>query len=307
MTSTKKLIKFNVETERILQILSSEIYDSPLAMLRENVQNGYDAILMRCTEEKTQVEDHKISIDINGLVLTIEDDGIGMTEEVLRENFWKAGSSGKKTQLAQESGVIGTFGIGAMANFGVCSELLVESRSVFSSETMISRAARSELKIAEDCVELDSIVDGRSPGTKITATLDESLALTDERIENYLQQYVRYLPVSVTVNGRLISKEDPEQTIVDAGYSSLSIRQISDGTFAGKLETLTNSSGRVIAVLRELTLNGVQLNGQLILTQQGGATMGFREFLWPSAVAAGRALSVWRYCKPWYSSSNGRA
>ena len=45
----KERIAFDVETERILQILSSEIYDSPKAFLRENVQNAYDAILMRCT------------------------------------------------------------------------------------------------------------------------------------------------------------------------------------------------------------------------------------------------------------------
>ncbi len=44
-------IKFQVETKRILEILSSEIYDSPYALLRENIQNAYDAILMRITEE----------------------------------------------------------------------------------------------------------------------------------------------------------------------------------------------------------------------------------------------------------------
>lgn len=37
--------KFNVE--RVLQILSDDIYDSPLSLLRENVQNAYDAILQR--------------------------------------------------------------------------------------------------------------------------------------------------------------------------------------------------------------------------------------------------------------------
>ena len=38
----KERISFEVETERILQILSEEIYDSPKAFLRENVQNAYD-------------------------------------------------------------------------------------------------------------------------------------------------------------------------------------------------------------------------------------------------------------------------
>ena len=34
-------IAFEVETARVLEILSKEIYDSPLALLRENVQNAY--------------------------------------------------------------------------------------------------------------------------------------------------------------------------------------------------------------------------------------------------------------------------
>src|SRR5262249_40386274 len=123
----KQRIAFEVETSRILQILSSEIYDSPKAFLRENVQNAYDAILMRCTSQNLSLADRRIEIVIDGLNLKIADDGIGMTDEVLEQNFWKAGSSGKRSELAQRSGVIGTFGIGAMANFGVCTELRVET------------------------------------------------------------------------------------------------------------------------------------------------------------------------------------
>src|SRR5258708_9448170 len=97
----KKRIAFDVETERVLQILSSEIYDSPKAFLRENVQNAYDAILMRCTAQKLPIEDRKIQITVHDRLLTVEDDGIGMPEDVLKNNFWKAGSSGKKSELAQ--------------------------------------------------------------------------------------------------------------------------------------------------------------------------------------------------------------
>src|SRR5262245_44291162 len=119
MSETKERIAFDVETSRILQILSSEIYDSPKAFLRENVQNAYDAILMRCTAQKLPLEKRLIEVTVEGKKLSVRDDGIGMTDDVLKNNFWKAGSSGKKSELAQRSGVIGTFGIGAMANFGV--------------------------------------------------------------------------------------------------------------------------------------------------------------------------------------------
>src|SRR5438093_2296762 len=158
-------ITFEVETARVLEILSKEIYDSPLALLRENVQNAYDATLMRCTVEGADVRESTIEIKLEPFKLTITDHGIGMSEEVLRNNFWKAGSSGKKSELAQKSGVIGTFGIGAMANFGVCTALRVETRHIASDITLISSAMRSELRIAQDCIDLERVADGRPPGT----------------------------------------------------------------------------------------------------------------------------------------------
>lgn len=90
----KERIAFDVQTDRILQILSSEIYDSPKAFLRENVQNAYDAILMRCTAQGLPITERKIDIIVETDHLTVEDDGIGMTDQVLKDNFWKAGSSG---------------------------------------------------------------------------------------------------------------------------------------------------------------------------------------------------------------------
>lgn len=43
-------IPFNVQIDRVLDLLCSQIYDSPLSLLRENVQNAYDAILQRSQE-----------------------------------------------------------------------------------------------------------------------------------------------------------------------------------------------------------------------------------------------------------------
>src|SRR2546427_3869673 len=174
---TKERISFDVETDRILQILSAEIYDSPKAFLRENVQNAYDAILMRCTAQGLSIADRKIEITVEKDRLTVVDDGIGMTDEVLRNNFWKAGSTGKKSDLAQRSGVIGTFGIGAMANFGVCTALRVETRHIDSSVTLVSSAKRADLRIAQDCIDLERLADERMHGTIIIADLDPSFAI----------------------------------------------------------------------------------------------------------------------------------
>ncbi|WP_238258879.1 ATP-binding protein, partial [Methylorubrum podarium] len=277
MTETGRIL-FDVETSRILQILSAEIYDSPKAILRENVQNAYDAILMRCTAQNLNVEERRIQVTVGNGILRVEDDGIGMTEDVLRQNFWKAGSSGKRSELAQKSGVIGTFGIGALANFGVCTSLKVETRHIDAAETLVSGARREDLKIAQECITFERVADSRSPGTIVTAELDPSFAIDEKTTCDYLRQYVRFLPVPVFVNETLIS-QDTFDNVLGAGDSTFEVvatRNVSGGNYSGRLETAVNSQARVRARLTNLTLSGNSLRGGLYLVQQGGQTLGFR-------------------------------
>lgn len=274
----KDKITFEVETSRILEILASEIYDSPKAFLRENVQNAYDAILMRCTEQDLHLADREIEITVEPNRLTIRDDGIGMSEEVLRENFWKAGSSGKKTDLAQRSGVIGTFGIGAMANFGVCTALRVETRHIESDITLVSSANREDLHISQECIDLERVEDDREPGTLVIADLDPSFSIDEAGVCDYLKQYVRFLPVSVTVNGTVVSLEKFEDTLAGRaqGFEQISSRQVSHGEYAGTLNTLVGSQARILARLTDITLSNNSIEGEIFLVQQEGQTLGFR-------------------------------
>lgn len=274
----KEQIAFDVETGRILQILSSEIYDSPKAFLRENVQNAYDAILMRCTAQRLSIVDRKIEITIEKKRLTVRDDGIGMTDEVLKNNFWKAGSSGKKSELAQQSGVIGTFGIGAMANFGVCTALHVETRHIDSGVTLVSSARRADLRIAQNCIDLERMADDRMPGTIVKADLDPSFSIDETAACEYLSQYARFLPVPVLVNGSLISQQLFGNTLGNqaASYNEISSRPVSRGEFSGTLRTLVNPQARVLARLDGISFNGNPLSGEAFFVQQGGQTLGFR-------------------------------
>jgi len=83
--------------------------------------------------------------------VVVDDNGIGMNETELRNNYWVTGFKREKDRIGTCFWVIGTFGIGAMANFGVCSKLIVETRSRESHETLVSTAVREELSISEDC------------------------------------------------------------------------------------------------------------------------------------------------------------
>ena len=281
-------IAFEVETSRILEILSSEIYDSPQAFLRENVQNAYDAILMRCTAEGTSLNDRTIAIEVNGRFLTVLDDGIGMNKSVLKDNFWKAGSSGKRSELAQRAGVIGTFGIGAMANFGVCTALSVETRHIGSEETLISSARRDNLRISQNCIDLRIVNDGRQPGSKIIAELDPEFPLNESSIRDYLRQYVRFLPVPVYVNGVNISQGSYEDEISGTaeGFQEVMSRRMRDdrGPFEANVSVSVDPLGRVLVRLNEIVFHGTSVNGNAFLIQQRGQIHAYRNFFGLSPV-----------------------
>ena len=273
-------LAFNVDTGRILQILASEIYDSPRAFLRENVQNAYDAILMRCTAENLLVEDRRIEITVDSSSIAVRDDGIGMEEEVLANNFWKAGSSGKKSDLARRSGVIGTFGIGAMANFGVCSALRVETRHTDSDVTLITSASRDNLAIAEKCIDLSRIPDTREPGTLIVANLDSPNSISAPMVCDYLKQYVRFLPVPVFVDGRIISQESFADVANSSrsGFEQIFRQRMTNRTFAGMVDVSVNSQSRVFVRITDVDFNGTRLLGEACFVEDGGTTHAYRNF-----------------------------
>lgn len=270
-------IAFEVETARVLEILSKEIYDSPLALLRENVQNAYDAILMRCTLDSSDLREATINLNIEPLRLTIADDGIGMTEDVLRNNFWKAGSSGKKTELARKSGVIGTFGIGAMANFGVCTKLRVETRAVESDTTLISVAEKSKLSFSQECIDLEHVQTDRNPGTTLIADLDPDSRLDERRAAAYLDAYVAYLPVRVLLNRELISQRDYTESLAK-GFHHCGGRQSALGGYEANVQVSLDSNGQVTARVTDIRLQGVPVDGDLILVQGSGQLMGLRNY-----------------------------
>src|SRR5439155_11442875 len=121
MTTVPMKIPFPVDISRMIELLAAQIYPSPFALLRENVQNSFDAILIR--RHLGADFSPRIDVVIEPTLVRVVDNGVGMSPDDLRTHFWRAGSSSKNTTEARAAGVVGTFGIGAMANFGVAEEL----------------------------------------------------------------------------------------------------------------------------------------------------------------------------------------
>ena len=133
--------------------MRNKIYPTPFALLRENVQNAYDAVLLRQHAKKDF--EGRIDITIEPLRVRVANNGLGMSRDDLRDHFWRAGSSSKNTDEARAAGVVGTFGIGAMANFGIAEGLSVETESAQGGERTTCSAARATLSVTEDCITFE--------------------------------------------------------------------------------------------------------------------------------------------------------
>jgi molecular chaperone HtpG len=273
-------IVFQIETTRVLEILTREIYDSPLALIRENLQNAYDAVRMRFAKSGILNEGGRIDVRVGNGEISIADNGIGMTEPVLRQNFWKAGSSGKHSDDARRAGVVGTFGIGAMANFGVCSQLVVETLAEGATETLRSVAKRDLLRLAEECITLERTAAARAVGTTVTATLDDDHAISEDQARRYLVPYVGLLPVPVYLNDKLISGGTVEASLRISGrpFTLLSKKDWNwkDNSGAGTFEVRVDANGQILVDVTGLGLSGNSVEGSMTLLQAGGQLMGLR-------------------------------
>ncbi|MEO4016304.1 ATP-binding protein [Pseudomonas rossensis] len=269
-------IPFQVETDRVLEILSKQIYDSPFAMVRENVQNSYDAILMRADVEGRPLTEYLIEVKVAPGTISITDDGIGMSESVLRDNFWRAGSSGKNTESARKAGVIGTFGIGAMANFGVCAELSVTTRTSTDEVGYRTTAQKQNLKIGQDCITFEELDESTPIGTSILATLDENTQLDLLGLKAYVGQFVKFLPVPVFINDELVSQQDQMASIGISGWQSIGKTKVQADALTFELEAYISGNIGVGVVCTEFCLDGTPIKGSLCLRSGMGSIMGLR-------------------------------
>lgn len=283
-------MRLKVDIKKIIKLLAKDIYDSPYALLRENLQNAYDAVLMRKAKDDT-FNNPVIRMTIDNGVITIADNGIGMTQDVIENNYWKAGSSGKNNEEARKAGVVGTFGIGAMANFGVCQKLEVHTRYYASDETIITSLDCENISLDEDCISRDSYHNVELPiGTTIVATLNPGVILSQEEACNYLLPYIQYLNIPVYVNDKLISQKDYHNELMVHDDNIISC----DDTFNEngyqyrvKLVARNYNDGQMSLHVTDIKMRGIPLNGDIVLVQNSGTIYGLRNGFGLAAVGLG--------------------
>jgi molecular chaperone HtpG len=274
MNKTER-IPFHVDVNRIIEVLAKQIYQSPLALLRENCQNAYDAILQRI--HLNQSFEPKIEIVVEPTEIRVIDNGIGMTDRDLVNHFWRAGSSGKNNPEARAAGVVGTFGIGAMANFGIASELTVITESALTHERRTCNAVRATLSASEDCIDKIAEDPTGDPGTTIIAKIDASKTLNVSEAVDYLKQIVGFLAIPVTVNGQLVSQGHFEASVPKPPSEFTKTETVAlSNQVTANIELVIGRTGDVWVKLGDIVYSGQPINGDVFLRQGQHQVRTFR-------------------------------
>ncbi len=131
--------QFKTESKRILDLMINSIYTNKEIFLRELVSNASDAIdkLKFISLTDTSVgSDFKINIAIDkeNRTLTVEDNGIGMTDKDLEKNLGTIAESGtlafkKEHADGGENELIGQFGVGFYSAFMVADKIEVYTKA----------------------------------------------------------------------------------------------------------------------------------------------------------------------------------
>ena len=262
-------IKF--DTNSMLTMLSKSLYDSPLVFLRENLQNAYDAVLMRKHKDGAfnNPEIH-INVDVNRIV--IKDNGIGMNKEELRDNYWTAGKSGKNNQEARDAGVVGTFGIGALANFGVCQVLEITTHKYNEQNAFYCKAVKDDydnIEISESNVP--------EIGTQVIATLQAEKNISVGAAWDYVIPFVQYLDIPVYFNGTLISQKSYRQAIPNIEFKDCTFNTASYSfvfKYAVSFEKHQNYESKIY--IKDICYDGHPWRGDILLDSQISNIFGLR-------------------------------
>ncbi len=185
--------EFKAESKRLLDLMIHSIYTHQEIFLREILSNASDAedklAYLALTDEKVGLNRSDFAIEIKRelkyRILTVSDNGIGMSKEEMEENLGticKSGSLGFKESMEKKEDIdiIGQFGVGFYSAFMVAETVTVISRKYGSDEAWMWQSSGADGYTLE-------------PAARETAGTDVIMKLKadteDENYSRFLEEY----------------------------------------------------------------------------------------------------------------------
>lgn len=138
--------QFKAESKKLMDMMINSIYTNKEIFLRELISNASDAIDKLYYKSLTDPsvgmnkDDFRImlTLDKENRIVTLSDNGIGMTRDELEKNLGTIAHSGsldfKQDNQDENIDIIGQFGVGFYSSFMVADDVTVISRAYGSDE-----------------------------------------------------------------------------------------------------------------------------------------------------------------------------
>jgi molecular chaperone HtpG len=220
--ATKQTHAFQTEVSQLLHLMIHSLYSNKEIFLRELVSNASDAVDKlkfeslsndALVEGKEELAIH-VSVDKDAGTITISDNGIGMTQDEVMENIGTIANSGTKKFLqgldekqAEDSNLIGQFGVGFYSAFIVANEVTLTTRRAGEDKTngtVWSSEGKGDYSLETATVE--------DFGTSITLHIkdEEKEFLDDYRLRGIISKYSDHITVPIMM---IKASEEESDTI----------------------------------------------------------------------------------------------
>ncbi len=185
--------QFKAESKRLLDLMINSIYTHKEIFLRELISNASDAIdklyFRSLTDDSVALKKGdfaiRLTVDKANRVITLSDNGIGMTKDELEKNLGTIAKSGS-LDFKQENGgnskidIIGQFGVGFYSAFMVASDVTVISRAFGESEAWKWESKGADGYTITPCEK-------EKAGTDVILVVKENNG--DDKYDEFLEEY----------------------------------------------------------------------------------------------------------------------
>ncbi len=220
--------QFKAESKKLLDLMINKVYTNKEIFLRELISNCNDALdklyYESLTNKNLRVDKKKLliklSINKDKRLLIIEDNGIGMDKDELKENLGtiaKSGSLAFKEGLTKKDkiNIIGQFGVGFYSSFMVADKVTVESKKAGSNSSYKWIYSGTDGYEITEC-------DKKENGTKIILHIKENNKddiyddfLEEYKIQSLVKKYSNYVTYPIKMENKDENKlSDPINSMI---------------------------------------------------------------------------------------------
>ena len=209
MSTNQETRGFQSEVKQLLQLMIHSLYSNKEIFLHELISNASDAadkLRFKALSNPALYESDgelrvRVSFDADKGILTISDNGIGMTREQVIDHLGTIAKSGTKEFLtalgqdqAKDSQLIGQFGVGFYSAFIVADKVTVKTRAAGEATdkgVLWESAGEGEYSVAD--------IEKKSRGTDVILHLreDETEFLNEWRLREIIGKYSDHIGLPV--------------------------------------------------------------------------------------------------------------